>query len=128
MAQPVQVKSGLPSGEYSVIDNAAAPVTITPNLVSNVQVSNGQTGLNSDKATLGFDTIAAPGAVGQGLNSFGDTGTVLLDSVNDVAVFDPTAIGLTGNPVSLTVPTPKVLTTVLNDSRQAVRVLFKNPA
>jgi len=82
-----QVKAvGLPSGEYSVIDNGAAPVTITVN--GSPQITNGQTGLNWDKATLGFDTIAPPGQSSQDTNAFGN-GTVP-DAANFVA-FSPVA-------------------------------------
>jgi hypothetical protein len=48
MAQPTQVTTGLPGGEYSVIDNAAAPSFPT---------------LDITKEHIGYDTTT--GAVGQ---------------------------------------------------------------
>lgn len=60
MAQPAQMLSGLPSGEYSVIDNSAA---------GNGGVSGG----------IGYDTTA-PGAIAQGTNAF-QNGTIP-DAVN----------------------------------------------
>lgn len=118
MAQPAQVKFTLPDNSWVAIDNSAASPTTT---------------LNTDKALLGFDTpaVAAPfltGAVAQGLNSFGDTGTVLLDSVNDIPVVDFSDSTVKGNPVLNTGFPKTVLTTVLNDNRQGIRILFKNPA
>src|SRR6266436_2957784 len=98
MQMATQVKYNLPNNDFSVIDNAATPVVITAN--GSPQVSNGQTGINKDGATLGFDTIAPPGATSQGLNPFGDTGTVLLDSVNDTFYADPQIDTVKGNPVS----------------------------
>jgi len=111
MAQPAQIKTGLPSGEFIVIDNASAPTF--PVLSAGTHI--------------GYDTMT--GAVGQGLNSFGDTGTVLLDkSGNDTASTNPRCSTFAGNPVSMTAPTFKVVTKVLQDSRQGIDVAWKNPA
>lgn len=111
MAQPAQAKFVLPNGDWCAIDNSAAPATSV---------------LNAG-ALLGYDTTS-PGAVAQGLNTFGDTGTVLLDSVNDTvpATFDMSTV--VGNPVAGLSPTGKVLTTVLNNATTGIRILFKNPA
>lgn len=112
MAQPVQVFTGASSGTYEwvQIDNSAAPTFPTLNAGAHV----------------GYDT-SAPGAVNQGLNKFGDTGSVLLDSVNDTVFADPQVGTLAGNPVAGTQPTYKTVTTVLN-SPASTRLLWKNPA
>jgi hypothetical protein len=119
MAQPAQVVFNTPSNDMCVIDNSAAQTTTTlagPN----------------NSSPIGFDTVNPPtfptGAQAQGLNSFGDTGTVLLDSVNDQIRVAPHDSTFPGNPVSFTNPTYKTLTTVLNDNRQGLRILFKNPS
>jgi len=107
-----QVNYTTPNNDFSVIDNGAAPAFPSPNA----------------GALQGYDTIALPGATSQGLNQFADTGTVLLDSVNDTVYPDPQVATVKGNPVSATPPTFATVSTVLNDSRQGIRVLFKNPA
>jgi hypothetical protein len=56
MAQPQQMLSGLPAGEFSVIDNSPA---------GNGGVAGG----------IGYDTTA-PGAIAQGTNAFGGSGTI----------------------------------------------------
>ena len=106
-----QMKSGLPSGEFSVIDNSAAPTFPT--------LSAG--------TSLGYDTTA-PGATSQGSNPFADTGTVLLDSVNDTFYADPQVSTVVGNPVSGTQPTYAKVSTVINDGGRGLRILFKSPA
>ena len=105
-----QVKAvGLPSGEYSVIDNGAAPVTITVN--GSPQTTNGQTGLNWDKATLGFDTIAPPGQSSQDTNVFGN-GTVPDGATQTISLPVPASIrqkasgASTGSVASLAIPFP----------------------
>jgi hypothetical protein len=55
MAQPLQMLSGLPEGEFSVIDNSAA---------GNGGIAGG----------IGYDTTS-PGAIAQGTNAFGN-GTI----------------------------------------------------
>ena len=112
MAQPAQVFTGAASGtyEWSQIDNSSAPSF--PSL--------------SAGTNLGYDTTA-PGSVNQGVNKFGDTGSVLLDSVNDTVFADPQVATFAGNPVSKTAPTYKTVTTVLN-SPLSTRLLWKNPA
>lgn len=118
MAQPAQIKFVLPNGDWCAIDNSAAGATVT---------SNGTPPNSNNWTGVGFD-ITSPGAVAQGLNSFGDTGTVLLDSVNDTAYLDPTTSTVVGNPVAGLSPTGKVLTTVLNNATTGIRILYKNPA
>lgn len=61
MAQPMQMLSGLPDNGYSVIDNSPA----------------GNGGLPGG---IGYDTTA-PGAIAQGTNVFGGSGTIP-DAVN----------------------------------------------
>ena len=119
MAQPTQVKYVLPNNDFCVIDNSAASTTST--LAGSVNSS-----------PIGFDTptnnsIVPAGSIAQGANSFGDTGTVLLDSVNDTVYADPTCATFPGNPVSLTAPTFKTVTKVLTNPLSAT-ILFKNPA
>jgi hypothetical protein len=110
MSQPTQVKFNTPNTDFCVIDNAAAPAFPSPNA----------------GALQGYDTTT--GAVAQGLNSFADTGTVLLDSVNDTVYADPSCATFKGNPVSAVPPTFATVSTVLNDNRQGLRLLWKNPA
>lgn len=122
-----QVKYNLPNNDFCVIDNGTSPVVITAN--GTPQSSSGQTGINSDGATLGLDTITAPAAKSQGSNPFGDTGSTPLDIVgNDTVYADPQCATFKGNPVSATPPTFAVVTKVLNDSRQGICVAWKNPA
>lgn len=111
MAQPAQVKFTTPNNDFCVVDNAAAPTFPSPNA----------------GALQGYDTTT--GAVAQGLNSFGDTGTVLLDiSGNDTVYADPQCATFAGNPVAMTAPTFKVVTKVIQDSRQGLNISWKNPA
>ncbi len=110
MAQPAQIKTGLPSGEFVVIDNATAPTF--PSLSAGTH--------------LGYDTTT--GANSQGLNNFGDTGTVLLDAVNDTASVNFKDATFNGNPVSAKAFSYTTLTKVLQDSRQGINILFKSPA
>ena len=109
MAQPTQIKFATPSGDWCAIDNGAAPAFPT---------------LNAG-AGIGYDTTT--GAVAQGLNSFADTGTVLLDSVNDTVYADPQVATVKGNPVSNTPPTYQTVSTILN-TPISTRLLWKNPA
>src|SRR4030081_120882 len=111
MSQPIQIKYGLPNGDWAAIDNSAAPAFPTFNAGTHV----------------GYDTTT-PGATAQGLNTFADTGTVLLDSVNDTAPNTFKMGTVVGNPVSNIAPTGKVLTTVLNNSTTGLRILLKNTA
>lgn len=110
MANPAQIIFATPNNDFNVIDSPAAPTFVTP----------------SAGTHIGYDTKT--GAVAQGLNSFGDTGTVLLDSVNDTVYADPSVATFKGNPVSQVAPTYATVSTVLNDNRQGLRLLFKNPA
>lgn len=119
-----QVKYGLPNGDFSVIDNSAAPVVITAS--GTPQITNGQTGINFDKATLGFDTTA-PGSQSQCANVFGDTGSVLVDPVNDVLCPDPQIATYPGNPVLQTAPTFAKASQPLNNPLSAT-ITWKNPA
>lgn len=114
-----QVKFNLPSNGFCVIDNSAAGVTVTAN----------GTPVNSNNwaGQAGFD-ITVPGATSQGLNPFGDTGTVLLDSVNDVVIPIPKISTVVGNPVSNTQPTFATVATVINSALTGIRILYKNPA
>lgn len=109
MAQPAQIKTGLPSGEFVVIDNASAPAF--PVLSAGTHI--------------GYDTMT--GAVAQGINSFADTGTVLLDPANDTVWADPQVSTVKGNPVSNTPSTYATLTKVLTNPQSAT-IIFKNPA
>jgi hypothetical protein len=108
---PTQIKFGLPNNDWAAIDNSAAPTFPTFNAGT----------------SLGYDTTA-PGATAQGLNTFGDTGTVLLDSANDSAPNTFKMATVVGNPVSNVAPTGKVLTTVINNATTGIRILVKNPA
>jgi hypothetical protein len=108
---PTQIKFSLPNGDWAAIDNSAAPAPTTLNA-----------------GTLqGYDTTT-PGATSQGLNSFADTGTVLLDSVNDTVYANPRVSTFAGNPVTGTPPTFKTATTVINNATTGIRILLKNPA
>jgi hypothetical protein len=115
MAQPAQVIFTDPNNDWNAIDNSAASLTTTLN----------------NSAPIGFDTPALVGypigAKAQGLNSFANTGTTTLDSVNDIVNPDAQVGTFVGNPVSAVVPTYKTVTTVLN-SNLSTRLLFRNPA
>lgn len=111
MSQPTQIKFGLPNGDWCAIDNAAAPSF--PTLAAGTHI--------------GYDTVNG-GAVAQSLNSFGDTGTALLDPVNDSVMFDPTCATFAGNPVAMTLPTFTTVSKVVDNAVTGIRVLFKNPA
>lgn len=133
MAQ--QVIFNTPSNDMAVIDNGAAQVVITANGAP--QVSNGQTGIGFDKATLGLDNKATAsssssqlvaGTITQGVNSFGDTGNVLLDTVNDIIYADPQVATFAGNPNLFTLPTYAKVSTVMTGQLIGPRLLFKNPA
>lgn len=108
---PTQIKFSLPNGDFSVIDNSSAPTFPTMNANTHI----------------GYDTTA-PGATAQGTNPFADTGTVLLDSVNDTVYANPRICTVKGNPVAGTPPTFQTVTTVINNATTGVRVLAKNPA
>lgn len=119
MAQPTQVfATSDPNNMWCAIDNSAAGATVT---------SNGTPPNSNNWTGVGFD-ITVPGAIAQGKNTFGNTGTVLLDSVNDTAYLDPTTSTVVGSPVAGLGPTAKVLTTVLNNATTGIRLLWKNPA
>jgi hypothetical protein len=124
MAQPAQVKTGLPSGEFVVIDNGAAGVTSTNGVVTpGVGGSGNWTGPGA--VSGGFDLTS--GAIDQCINAFGNTGSVLLDPVNDQIIPIPKIATFPGNPVSLTAPTFATLTKVLTNPLSAT-IVFKNPA
>ncbi len=106
-----QVKFATPNSDFCVIDNSAAPATSI---------------LNAG-APIGYDTTA-PGATSQGSNPVADTGSVLLDSVNDTFYADPQVSTVVGNPVSGTQPTYAKVSTILNDAGRGLRILFKSPA
>jgi hypothetical protein len=106
-----QIKFVTPNNDWAAIDNSAAPTFPTFNAGT----------------SLGYDTTA-PGATAQGLNTFGDTGTVLLDSVNDTVYANPRVSTLAGNPVAGTAPTFKTVTTVINNGTTGIRILLKNAA
>ena len=111
MAQPAQIIYSDPNNDWNCIDNAAAPTF--PTLSAGTHI--------------GYDTTT--GAIAQGKNFFGDTGTVLLDiSGNDTVYADPACATFPGNPVALTNPTFKTVTKVLQDSRQGINIAWKNPA
>lgn len=126
-----QVKSGLPSGEFSVIDNSAAGATSTNVTVygagSGGPPTGGGAGNLTGSGVPNFDNTA-PGATAQGTNPFADTGTVLIDaSGNDTVYADPGVSTLAGNPVSGTQPTFKTVTKVLTNPASAT-INWKNPA
>lgn len=126
MSQPVQVfSSNDPNNDWCAVDNGASQVVIT--VTGTPPIYSTETGIGADKSTLGMDNTLN-GALDQGLNPFSDTGSVLLDSVNDTAPPDPRVATVVGNPISLTQPTYKVLTTVLNSALTGIRILYKNPA
>ena len=132
MAQPAQVKFTLPSGEWIAIDNGAPGVTSTNGAPYTAGSGGPPTGggsgnwSGSGAVSGGFD-LTANGATAQGTNPFADTGSVLLDSVNDTVYVDPMVATVKGNPVSNTQPSYATVTTVLN-SAQSTRLLWKNPA
>src|SRR3979490_1130506 len=98
MSQPIQIKYGLPNGDWCAIDNSAAPAFPTFNAGTHV----------------GYDTTT-PGPTAQGLSAVADTGTGLLGSVTDTVPNSFKMGSVVGNPVSNIAPTGKVLT-VLNNS------------
>jgi hypothetical protein len=110
MSQPIQTKFGLPNGDWCAIDNSAAPTF--PSLTASTH--------------QGYDTTA-PGQVSQCVNSFGDTGSVLLDPVNDTVYAAPDICTVVGNPTAGTAPTFKTVTKVLTNPLSAT-ILWKNPA
>ena len=117
MAQPAQIFTGAASGtyEFSVVDNSAAASFPTLSAATH----------------LGYDTGVGPigvaGATAQGLNKFGDTGNVLVDSVNDQARNVYNLATVNGNPVSNAPFAAVTATTVLN-SQLSTRLIFKSPA
>jgi len=125
MAQPAQVKFTLPSGEWVAIDNGAAGVVSTNNVVG----ANGGSGnWTGNGATSGGFDLTANGAVAQSTNPFGDTGTVLIDdSGNDTVYPDPQVGTVKGNPVSGVQPTYATVTKVLTNPLSAT-IRYKNPA
>lgn len=126
-----QVKSGLPGGEFSVIDNSAAGA-ISTNVTaysagSGGPPTGGGAGNLTGSGVPNFDTTS-PGATTQGTNPFADTGTVLIDaSGNDTVYADPQCSTVKGNPVSNTPPIFAVVTKVLTNPASAT-INFKNPA
>jgi hypothetical protein len=124
MAQPKQMTTGLPGGEFSIIDNGAAGVVSTNNTSGPNGGSGNWTGTGA--ASGGFD-LAANGALAQATNPFGDVGSTTMDTVNDTVYADPGVATVKGNPVSATQPTYATVSTVLNSSL-STRLLFKNPA
>ena len=119
MSQPTQVKFSLPENSFNVIDNSSASTTTTLAGPTN-------------SSPIGFDTVAPAtvpaGAQAQATNPYGDTGSTTLDTVNDTVYADPSCATFPGNPVSLTAPAFKTVTTALQNSIQGIRVLWKNPA
>lgn len=69
MSQPVKISSIDPNNSYSVIDNGAPGVVITPNVSGDPAVQN-----SNNWVGVGFDNCAN-GAVDQGVNAFGN-GTI----------------------------------------------------
>src|SRR5436309_1860007 len=98
-----QVKFATPNSDFCVIDNSSAPSF--PSLSAGTHI--------------GYDTTS-PGATSQGGNPFADTGTVLLDSVNDTFLADPSVSTLKGNPVAGTQPVYAKVSTILNDVDQGL--------
>ena len=95
----------------AVVDNAASPTF--PSLSAGTH--------------LGYDTKT--GAIDQGINPYGGTGSTTLDtSGNDQATPDPSIGTIVGNPVAATQPTFKTVTTMVNSALTGVRLLWKNPA
>lgn len=107
-----QIKFNTPNTDFAVVDNGS-PFTF-PTLSAGTHI--------------GYDTVPPPGETAQATNPYGDTGSTTLDSVNDTVYADPSCATFAGNPVAGTLPTFKVVTVVLNDSRQGLRLLFKSPA
>lgn len=117
MAQPAQIKFSLPDNGFAVIDNSAAPTF--PSLSAGTHI-----GYNTPSVA------AVPsGANSQGSNPIADTGSVLLDiSGNDTVWADPQVATVAGNPVSLTQPTYKTVTKVIQSSFSGINIAYKNPA
>jgi hypothetical protein len=119
MAQPTQVIFTDPNNDFNAVDNSAASTTTT--LAGALNPS-----------PIGFDTPANnatqfAGAVDQGLNPFGATGTVLVDTVNPQTRPFYKASTVVGNPVSNVATTANSITTVLN-TVSGQRLIFLNPA
>lgn len=125
MAQPAQVKFSTPGGEFVVIDNGAAGVVSTNNVIGATGGSGNWAG--NGAISGGFD-LTANGSTAQGTNAFGDTGTVLIDtSGNDTVYADPQVGTLKGNPISGVQPVFATVTKVLTNPQSAT-VNWKNPA
>jgi hypothetical protein len=107
-----QVKFNTPNTDFAVVDNGT-PFSF-PTLSAGTHI--------------GYGTIPPPGQTTQASNPFSDTGSTTLDTVNDQSYQDPSIGTYVGNPVSGVVPVTKTVSTILNDGRQALRLLFKNPA
>lgn len=125
-----QVKTGLPSGEFFVIDNSAAGAASTTVTVYGAGTGGPPTGGGAGNLTgsgvPNFDNTA-PGATSQSTNPFADTGSVLIDaSGNDTVYADPTCATLVGNPVSGKQPTYATVTKVLTNPASAT-INWKNP-
>lgn len=131
MAQPAQIKGLGPSGEFIVIDNGAAGVTSTNGAAyskgSGIGSDGGSGNWTGNGANSGGFDLAANGATAQGANTFGNTGTVLVDPANDQARNQPACATFPGNPVSQTAPTFTTATKVLTNPLSAT-IVYKNPA
>lgn len=114
---PTQVIFNTPTNDMCVVDNSATATF--PTLSAGTHI--------------GYDTPSVAnvpsGAVAQGSNPKADTGSVLLDiSGNDTVYADPGCATFPGNPVSLTAPTFKTVTKVLQSSFSGINIAWKNPA
>lgn len=133
MAQAKQVTTGLPSGEFFVIDNGTPGVTSTNGAAYSPGSGGPPTGGGSGNwtgpgAVSGGFGLTSGGTQSQGTNPFADTGNVLIDaSGNDTVYADPMNATVKGNPVSLTPPTYATVTKVLTNPQSAT-INWKNPA
>ena len=120
-----QMKSGLPSGEFSTIDNGSAPSFPTLDITSeHIGYDNKNVGSTAQYSQ------PTPGTESQGANPLtGDIGgAVLLDLFNDIAAYpDPSNATVKGNPTQGTQFGYTALTKVYNDQTHG-NLLFKNPA
>jgi hypothetical protein len=116
MSQPQQIIFGTPNNDFSVLDNSPSPTF--PTLSAGTHI--------------GYDTVAVgrvpSGAIAQASNPIADTGSTTLDTVNDTVWADPGCATFKGNPVQGTLPTFTTVSTILNDARMGLRLLWKNPS
>jgi hypothetical protein len=111
--------------DWVAIDNGAPGVVSTNNVIGANGGSGNWTGPGAQSG--GFD-LTANGSNSQASNPFANIGSTKLDTVNDTVYADPSISTVSGNPVQLTPPNFKTVSTIINQAATGIRVLWKNPA